>query len=62
MKIKKCIKCGVPLHSTDWMILKDMKTLPICDNCSLNEENNKNVIQYNIIKEKYNILKKNKRV
>jgi acetyl-CoA carboxylase beta subunit len=37
MKTKKCIKCGVRLHLTDWIILKEMNTLPICDNCSLIE-------------------------
>jgi hypothetical protein len=52
MKTKKCIRCGVPLHSTDWLILKDMNTLPICDNCSLDEVNKKNVIQYKLIKGK----------
>ncbi|MBH0166752.1 hypothetical protein IHV12_17665 [Fictibacillus sp. 7GRE50] len=35
MKTKKCIKCGVRLHPTDWIILKEINTLPICDNCSL---------------------------
>ncbi|MBH0160454.1 hypothetical protein [Fictibacillus sp. 26RED30] len=42
MKTKKCIKCGVKLHTTDWIILKEMNTLPVCDNCTLNEKENKN--------------------
>jgi hypothetical protein len=38
MKIKKCIRCGVPMHPTDWLILKEMGYMPICDNCMLIEE------------------------
>jgi hypothetical protein len=47
MKPKKCLKCGVRLHPTDWIILKEMNTLPICDNCSLDEEKNKNELIQN---------------
>jgi hypothetical protein len=28
-----------PLHNTDWIILKEMSMLPICDNCLLKEQN-----------------------
>jgi DNA-directed RNA polymerase subunit M/transcription elongation factor TFIIS len=49
MKTKKCIKCGVQLHPTDWIILKEMNTLPICDNCSLDEEKNNNELLQNKI-------------
>jgi hypothetical protein len=41
MKIKKCIKCGIPMHQTDWLILKEMGYMPICDNCMLKEEDTK---------------------
>jgi hypothetical protein len=41
MKTKKCIRCGVRLHPTDWIILKEMNTLPICDDCSLGQDENK---------------------
>jgi hypothetical protein len=46
MKTKKCIKCGVRLHSTDWIILKEMNTLPIC---ALDKEKNKNELIQNKI-------------
>lgn len=39
MKTKKCIRCNVKLHPTDWIILKEMNILPICDKCVLNEKN-----------------------
>jgi hypothetical protein len=42
LKTKKCIKCGVKLHPTDWIILKEMSTMPICDNCLLSDKENKN--------------------
>ncbi|MFC0237080.1 hypothetical protein [Fictibacillus phosphorivorans] len=41
MKIKKCIRCGIRLHPTDWLVLKEMLSLPICDSCSLIEEKQK---------------------
>jgi DNA-directed RNA polymerase subunit M/transcription elongation factor TFIIS len=48
MKSKKCITCGIRLHPTDWIILKEMNNLPICDNCSLKEKNKNELIQNNI--------------
>jgi hypothetical protein len=32
------LKCGIQIHYTDWIILKEMAMLPICDNCLLAEE------------------------
>jgi hypothetical protein len=32
IKNKKCIKCGIRIHYTDWIILKELSLLPICDN------------------------------
>jgi hypothetical protein len=40
MKTKKCIKCGIRLHATDWIILKEMSTMPICDNCLFSDKVN----------------------
>jgi hypothetical protein len=34
------LKCGIQIHYTDWIILKEMAMLPICDNCLLAEEQN----------------------
>jgi uncharacterized protein YecA (UPF0149 family) len=63
MKTIKCLKCGVRLHPSDWIILKKMNTLPICDNCSLiDEENNIEAIKgvTNINKNSRTINKVNK--
>jgi hypothetical protein len=51
MKPKKCLKCGVRLHPTDWIILKEINTLPICDSCSLSEKENNNAVIQNKDKE-----------
>jgi hypothetical protein len=40
-KIKKCIKCGIQLHPTDWIILKQMSKMPICDSCLFIENGEK---------------------
>lgn len=45
MKTKKCIRCGVRLHPTDWIILKEMSTMPICDNCLLSNKDNINEVE-----------------
>jgi hypothetical protein len=61
MKTKKCIKCGVRLHPTDWVILKEMNTLPICDNCSLNNKEINNTIIQNLDKDSSTIKKSEKK-
>jgi hypothetical protein len=38
MKNKKCLKCGIQIHYTDWIILKELSLLPVCDNCLLKED------------------------
>lgn len=35
---KKCIKCKILLHPSDWLILKERSSMPICDNCLFTEE------------------------
>jgi hypothetical protein len=42
MKEKKCIKCKIRIHPSDWFILKEMSSLPICDKCLFTEEKNAN--------------------
>jgi hypothetical protein len=49
---KKCIKCGIRLHPTDWIILKEMNTLPICDYCLFEEEESNKPENGNVVKSK----------
>jgi hypothetical protein len=49
-KIKRCLKCKIKLHSTDWLILKLMNKMPICDICE--EKLSVNKVNVNLEKEK----------
>jgi hypothetical protein len=50
MKFKKCIKCGIRIHQTDWEILKEMSLMPICDNCLFVPDKNKKDFSKKLIK------------
>jgi NAD-dependent SIR2 family protein deacetylase len=34
-KIVYCLKCKRPLHPSDWEILKNHNSLPVCDDCEM---------------------------
>jgi hypothetical protein len=55
MKNKKCIKCGILIHQTDWIILKQLSLLPICDNCSLESIEKDNI--YISVKNQTNLIR-----